>query len=484
MSVVKVQSTTQAPNGVTSQTIALTSVGAGNLLVLTSDYFDGTQATNATPATPTDSNGTVAVGIAPLSVLSLGGQMGCAIFYVANTASGTHTLTVNPFSHTNAYSGFLTLTEYSGVVTSSPLDAAAIISADIENAGSTTTFNTGTGATLAQADELIVAAISVTAGAGLSNAGLSTAATGYTQVSVQQDSSANVAGETAFKETAATTGQIATWTFTSDSTMRGVQASLVAFKVASGGGDVSVALGGQSSTFTPGTFGISHAQALTGQAATFSAGTFGVSRSQALTGQAATFTAGTLTPGTSLGLTGVMSLFVAGLMLPSGGTPNLGFIPRPANPALSSPTNSLQFAVLRSFTTPSPDVTVGLTGQRSTFASGALVPNLALALTGQSALFAPGVMGASAGGNVTVALVGQGSVFTPGQMLAGVSIALTGQSATFTPGTVTKGISVSLVGQGATFRAGNVTPSGGTPVIGPQVTLVGFIANVGSMMVH
>lgn len=233
MAVLKVQSTTQPPNGVTSQTIALTGVTAGNLLVLTVDYYDGTQATNATPATPTDSNGTVAVAIAPLSVLSLGGQMGCAIFYVANAASGTHTLTVNPFNNVNAFSGFLTLTEYSGVVTSSPLDAAAVISADVENAGSTTTFNTGTGATLAQADELIVAAIGATAGAGLSNAALSTPS-GYTQVSVQQDSSANVAGETAFKETAATTGQIATWTFTSDSTMRGVQAALAAFKVAGG----------------------------------------------------------------------------------------------------------------------------------------------------------------------------------------------------------------------------------------------------------
>lgn len=236
MSVAKVQSTTQPPNGVTSQAIALTGVTAGNLLVLVVKYFDGTQATNATPATPTDSNGTPAVAIAPLSVLSLGGQMGCAIFYVANAAAGTHTFTVNPFNNANAFSGFLTLMEFSGVATASPLDTAAVISADIENAASTTTFNTTAGAALAQADELIVAAISVTAGAGEANAGISTPTTGYTQVSIQQDTAANVGGEAAFKETATTTGQIATWTFTSDPSMRGVQAALVAFKAAAGGG--------------------------------------------------------------------------------------------------------------------------------------------------------------------------------------------------------------------------------------------------------
>lgn len=190
----------------------------------------------------------------------------------------------------------------------------------------------------------------------------------------------------------------------------------------------------------------------------------------------------------TVSLTGQRATFTPGIMTASGGTTptvNTSWVQRPGNPALSSPTNMLQFGVFRASPVATSNVTINLVGQAATFSAGLMTPSLAVALTGQSALFTAGVITASSGSDITVALMGQPATFTPGLLHAALALGLTGQAATFTPGTMTNGLSVTLVGQAATFHAGFVTASGGTPPVGgPQVTLVGFIANMGSLMMH
>src|SRR5258708_3719428 len=101
----------------TGATLVLNGVAAGNFLVMWDTYFRGTS-TGLGEAIPTDSNGTFlkARGDAP-SILS-STDTGVGIFYEENAASGTHTVTPEANS-----AHVTTLAEFSGLVTSSSIDA-------------------------------------------------------------------------------------------------------------------------------------------------------------------------------------------------------------------------------------------------------------------------------------------------------------------------------------------------------------------------
>lgn len=229
----KVQSTTASGAAVTSQQIALSGVTAGNTLILTVTYVDIAVGTSSAPATPIDSNGTVSTGIAPACQVNNGGS-GAAVYYVPNCAAGTHTFTANPFNNANQLYCELTLAEWSGL-TAAPLDKTS--SSGSSSAASTTGGNTGTTATLTQANELVYAALSLYAGTGLANAGISTpATTGYTSLVAIQSTNTTVGTEVSYKEVAATTGQSAAWTWTSDSSMFTWQAAIATFLETGGGG--------------------------------------------------------------------------------------------------------------------------------------------------------------------------------------------------------------------------------------------------------
>lgn len=166
----------------------------------------------------------------------------------------------------------------------------------------------------------------------------------------------------------------------------------------------------------------------------------GVDVTVGLTGQAATFTAGLLTPSTTVPLLGQAAAFVAGTLTPS--------------------------------------TTVPLLGQAATFAAGTLTPSTSISLVGQAATFTAGLLTPS----TQVALTGKAATFTAGTVTPGISVSLVGQAATFAAGALTPASSAALGGQRATFAQGSLTPSGGDPPGGPKVTIVYFIANVGTLM--
>lgn len=116
-----VQNTTQA-GFLTSPTITLSGVAAGNLLVLCL----GGNGTSVTSVVDSSGN-TVSTGVA-----MSGSPRGAGIYYVANTSSGSHTLTVT-FSGSSP-NELLMVGEYSGAATTAPLDQASTIATGTGNA--------------------------------------------------------------------------------------------------------------------------------------------------------------------------------------------------------------------------------------------------------------------------------------------------------------------------------------------------------------
>ena len=209
-----------------SLAVTITGVMAGNCLTFSVSYADLTNVF-ASPATPTDSNGSVSVAIAPNQVFGGGARSGACIYYVPNCNSGSHTITFNPGGGGSGLYAEASLVEWSGLTTA-PLDKST--SNDQPSAASTTTTNTGTTSALSQSNELVVAALCLNAATGLANAGISTpATTGYTSIFVNQGTLSNVGAEHSYKEAGSTAGQIATWTYTSDSSMATTQAVIATF---------------------------------------------------------------------------------------------------------------------------------------------------------------------------------------------------------------------------------------------------------------
>jgi len=234
--------------------------------------------------------------------------------------------------------------------------------------------------------------------------------------------------------------------------------------------------------------------ALTGQVATFASGTLSPSTSVAMTGQAASFAPGQLiavlptiglsgysgpgispdyrqlfrarmlsstvaaSPDVTVGLTGQSASFATGTLLPATTVPLSG-------QAITSNAGVL-----------SPASTLALSGRSATFAPGTLTPNTQVPVSGQSATFTPGVM--SAGNDVTVALTGQAAAFTAGILAPSTTLALTGGAASFAAGNLLATPTVGLTGQSLTATAGTLTPSSQVPITGLAATFTGGLLGV------
>ena len=215
----------------TSLSIALTGVAAGNCLILTVSYFDGSQVTSAVPAAPTyagAASGTATTANAPACRIDGGANgRGAAIYYVPNIATpGTYTFTVNPYNHAGQLYAEATLVEWSGL-TAAPLDQTSSGFTGLVDAG---TGNTGTTSTLAQSNELVVSAMTLLCSVGSTNSHISSpASTGYTSLAVNQDTQNFIGVEHSYKEAGSTAGQIATWTWDTGLSPYGSQQVIATF---------------------------------------------------------------------------------------------------------------------------------------------------------------------------------------------------------------------------------------------------------------
>ena len=228
MAITKVQSI--SGNGAT---ITLNGVTAGNLLTLQTSYFRGS-GTGAAETTPTDTNGTWAVAVAPACAEFSGGSVdvGASIFYCKNAASGTHTVTPQ------ANSGhWQTLVEWSGMDTTAPLD----VSTHSETSASAhTSRSTGTTAATAQNDELVLIGCAVGASGGanpLGNAGTtfgSPPVSGFTDLKTVNNDLTDIATQHEYKIVAATGTQSATFTWTASEAAMASQGVIATFKAAAG----------------------------------------------------------------------------------------------------------------------------------------------------------------------------------------------------------------------------------------------------------
>jgi len=230
-------------------------------------------------------------------------------------------------------------------------------------------------------------------------------------------------------------------------------------------GNVTVALSGQTATFTEGTISDTVAYAATGQTATFTEGTVTPNLSYATSGQTATFTEGTITYGTSYSLAGQT-------ITSSDGTPTYGI-----TYALSGQTATFSEGTITAST--GGDVTLNLSGQTATFTEGSVRDSLAYGLIGQTSTSSEGTISYSA----SYGLTAQTATFTQGTPTYELDIGLSGQTGTFAEGTITASTSgdviLAMSGQTATFMEGIITPSGGTPSFLPLPNDVGFHVNVG-----
>jgi hypothetical protein len=166
MAIVLVQSITSG-----GTTITLNGVVAGNLLTLQDSYFRSS-GTGLAETAPTDTQGTWSTASAGVPGVNATFESGCGIFYQANVAAGTHTVTPQGNSNNNT-----TLCEWSGISTSSPADASASSKTD---SGGQTSQVTGTTGTTAQADELVLIALGLAASGGSADVGFTDPVTGFT----------------------------------------------------------------------------------------------------------------------------------------------------------------------------------------------------------------------------------------------------------------------------------------------------------------
>jgi hypothetical protein len=105
-----------------------------------------------------------------------------------------------------------------------------------------------------------------------------------------------------------------------------------------------------------------------------------------------------------------------------------------------------------------------LTGQAATFAVGSEAINDSIGLTGQAGTFSVGSLTPSGGGGVTVPLTGYAASFAVGAMAITVNPALLGSAATFAVGATSSVNTRTAIGQSATFAIGNMIPGTGASV--------------------
>lgn len=461
-----VQSTSSLVSAASSVAATLTGVTAGNTVVAAVFYTDANGA-NATATVPTGFTACV-------NPASIGGvnptiaSCGAAIFQQANSAGGSITCTMNSPGGAGALYATLSLTEWA--FTSAPLDKTG--GPGTSQGALTTTASTPTTGTLANASETAIAVLSLTSANGLTNAGISNPPTGYTALAVQQNSSAEAAGESCYKDSGGTTGQSATWTYTSDATQQQTVQVIATFVQSSPG---TKSLTGQTTTSSEGTVSRAVTYGLTGQTATFTEGTItkstGGNVTLSLTGQTATLTEGTVLAGVGYSL--------------NDGVPLTG---QTATFAEGSPSNSVTYGLTGQTATFSEGTLLrasgySVTGQSSTFTEGVILGSGALSLVGQTATFTEGSISVSVGGNVTIALTGQTITSSEGTLLGSSGYSVTGQTSTFTEGLLNYSLLTTLSGQSITAFPGTVTQSGGTSLGPAAFFMVGFICNVGTLTV-
>ena len=216
MAIKFVQSTTGTGN------LTLNGVAAGNTLIaLDSTYRN--PSTGTAVATPTDTGGTFTGGIGGACALLFASawDVGIGIFYQANAASGTHTVTYEASTVRQH-----TLAEFSGMKASGILDVSATAKTDN---GTVTSQSTGTTGATAQADELIIIGIGVAHDTGAANIGFTNPVSGFTTLHIISDTSSNIGTMHAYKIVSAVGAQSATFNWT-DSEIGGEHAAIAAFR--------------------------------------------------------------------------------------------------------------------------------------------------------------------------------------------------------------------------------------------------------------
>jgi hypothetical protein len=151
------------------------------------------------------------------------------------------------------------------------------------------------------------------------------------------------------------------------------------------GGDVTVALTGQSLTAAAGTLTVSNSVALSGSSLTAAAGTLTVSNSVALSGSSLTASTGTLAPALSVPLSGAALSITAGTLTATGGDAGNVTV------ALTGQSLTISAGTL------TPETSVALSGSGLTAAAGTLAPELAVALAGAALSVVAGTLTASGG---------------------------------------------------------------------------------------
>ena len=221
MTIAKVQSV--VGNGAT---LVLNGVAAGNLLTLQSAAY-ANPASHAAEATPTDSQGIWSTAISPTPATFNSLDVNAAIFYQANVASGTHTVTPATMTAANR-----TLVEWSAAV-ASPFDVSA---SGTTSETAHTSRTTGTTASTAQADELSLIAHSMGALNGVADVGYTDPVTGYTTLQRISNDASDLGTFHAYKVLSSAGTQSATFNWTASESVMGSQGVIATFKAATGGG--------------------------------------------------------------------------------------------------------------------------------------------------------------------------------------------------------------------------------------------------------
>jgi len=210
-------------------TLTLNGVGARNLLTLQSSIFRNTSTGGTAESTPTDSNGTVEVAIAPTTSVWHSGvdDTGAAIFFVKNANSGTHTLTPE-----NAPSKHRTLAEWAGAL-SSPFDVSA---SGTTSASAHTSRTTGSTSATAQDANLVLIAHAVGAATGAADIGYTDPVDGFTTLQKVVNDASDLGTFHAWRQISVGGVQSATFNWTSSESDMGSQAVIAVFKMVPTGG--------------------------------------------------------------------------------------------------------------------------------------------------------------------------------------------------------------------------------------------------------
>jgi len=181
----------------------------------------------------------------------------------------------------------------------------------------------------------------------------------------------------------------------------------------------------------------------------------------ALTGQSATFSTGTLGPSTSVSLTGQAAAGATGILTPVGQVVGAVLF---SGPGISPDYQRLFTPRVLSTVVPtaSGDVTVALVGQRSAFAQGSFGIGISIPLTGQSSTATVGTLAPG----TSVGLTGSSSTSSTGLLTPSLAVQLLGTVLGGTTGIISPGVTVSMNGNLGTFSQGSLSPATSVSLVG------------------